>query len=224
MSKQQKDNGRIIKETETFYCSLEGESQEKEYFDRIEELVKTSNSKKQVKFRYSLSSSSGGDALEVVKRLIAGTKFYDKKVTNGKMAAIFDYDGKDKRFKDAIDLCDKNNIKHAYSNYCFELWLLLHKTDCPGVVTDAQGYDDKIIKTYNLVPGDNLKSQRIMKKIVNQITLNDIYAAIARAKRIEEKCKDTGIVIHNGKECHYQQPFLKIHVFLEEVFGRIGLL
>lgn len=206
-----------------FYCSLEGESQEKEYFDRIEELVKASSSKKQVKFKYNFSSF-GGDQIEVVKRLIAGAKFYDNKDTNGKMTAIFDYDGKDQSFKEAINLCDKNNINPAYSNYCFELWLLLHKTDCPGIVTDPSGYNDKTIKAYNLAPGENLKSQKIMKKIVKQIELDDVFLAISKAKKIEEKCKNTGILIYSGNEPHYQQPFLKIHSFMEDVFHRVGLM
>lgn len=42
--------------------------------------------------------------------------------------AVFDRDDHP-RFNEAIDLCQRNGIRIARSNPCFELWLILHETD-----------------------------------------------------------------------------------------------
>lgn len=39
--------------------------------------------------------------------------------------------------------------ENGYSNLTFELWILLHKTDCNGCTSERKNYLEKINKTFN---------------------------------------------------------------------------
>lgn len=217
---QRTSNIRKIKESENYLCSFEGESQEKIYFERLEKLInESSEAKKRVKFKPA-STSHGGDPYEVAKKLLASNVFHDK----NKMAAVFDYDGKDTKFKDALELCEKEGVYPAYSNFSFELWLLLHKVDCASCVTNSSDYISKIKRAYGLLPDENIKDERVMQKIVEQITLQDINDAIERAKRLEQRAQESGEILCsiNGT-VHYRQPYIMIHKFIEDVLENVGL-
>ena len=80
----------------------------------------------------------GGVALTVARRAVAYAKAnglapesrrrknsFEK---NDQVWAIFDRDNHS-HFEEAIDLCERNGVGAAWSNPCFELWLILHEAD-----------------------------------------------------------------------------------------------
>ena len=48
--------------------------------------------------------------------------------TNDQVWAVFDRDVHP-QFKEAVELCERNGVGAAWSNPCFELWLILHEDD-----------------------------------------------------------------------------------------------
>ena len=70
---------------------------------------------------------------------------------------IFDFDNDITKFEDNINTCQKlfkqsgkkstRSIDIAYSNICFDLWLLLHKQDYAAHVSNNNDYIDEAKET-----------------------------------------------------------------------------
>lgn len=88
---------------------------------------------------YLESIGAGADALGTVERAILEREKFkeDKNKTFDFIWVVFDKDDMDtnqtliSRFNQAFESANKHKIKIAYSNECFELWLLLHFTEVP---------------------------------------------------------------------------------------------
>lgn len=86
---------------------------------------------------YLRSVGTGKNSLGVVEQAIVEREFLqeESKKHIDHTWVVFDKDDLDKspgnvsRFLGAFELANNNNIKVAYSNECFELWLLLHYED-----------------------------------------------------------------------------------------------
>lgn len=92
---------------------------EKRYFD----MVKRKHSKSNVKVRTEAMSKSH---ISLVEKVISK----EKKEKNDIVVVVFDYDGNDvNNIQQAIALANNHNYYIFYTNYCFELWLLLHFED-----------------------------------------------------------------------------------------------
>ena len=66
--------------------------------------------------------------INVVERTI------QKSIGKENKVSVFDYDGKKDKYEEAIDLTIENKIELGYTNYCFDLWLILHKEDYFDIV------------------------------------------------------------------------------------------
>jgi len=83
------------------------------------------------------SVGTGRSSKGVVEKAIEEKqKLYDESnKTADEVWAVFDKDdaetsaGNTRRFNEAFEVAEKSNVKIAYSNEAFELWLLLHFTD-----------------------------------------------------------------------------------------------
>ena len=96
---------------------------------------------------------------------------------------VFDYDGKKDKYEEAIDLAIENKIELGYTNYCFDLWLILHKEDYFDIVQNQDAYADKLRQVFGLAADANIKKEKRVTEIVNQIGLSDIKNAIQRGKK-----------------------------------------
>lgn len=195
----------------TYRCIVEGQ-QEDIYLHHLATLL-TEFPNIVVKF-----NTSEGNAYELTKSYVE----YDS-------ACLFDYDFNKTEFEMNLAICaqldrtnQKNNKKqsarvfHAYSNVCFDLWLLLHKKDWFSPVLSNDAYVKDVIELYNLPKDSDIKEKKVMKRIVSQISLLDIRCAIDRAKRIcERKIAEDAICIDTIK--YYDNPDLSIHSFVEKV-------
>ena len=92
----------------------------------------------------------------------------------------------------------------GYSNYAFELWMVLHKRDCNGILAHRRNYLDPIQRAFgekfeNL---DHYKNEDDFKRCLKKLTLDDVKAAISRAEGITARNanKDYGNVLlqHKG--------------------------
>lgn len=151
-------------------------------------------------------------------------------------AAFFDYDFNDIEFKKNIELCEQMNnankptqrkqgqyTYHAFSNVNFDLWLILHKEDFNRPVHMNNGYVSDVRRIYDLGSSENIKSESVIKKILDQITLEDVKSAIQRASSIREGKMDTDKMFI-GSTVYYPNPDFSIHEFLKVILVNCGEL
>lgn len=198
-----------------YRCVVEGQ-QEQMYLNHLAKLV-TNFPKTVVTFNIS-----EGNAYDLTKSYIE----YDS-------ACLFDYDFNKTEFEDNLMICDRlyhqnkpgkrkagKFVYHAYSNVCFDLWLLLHKKDFVRPVLKNDGYVDGVIKAYGLPKGSDIKNAKVMEIILKQISLEDVKAAIQRASAIKN-AKDYRDAHHVNTAVYYDNPDLSIHEFVSNVFDDI---
>ncbi len=111
----------------------------------------------------------------------------------------------------------QKKIKYAlgYSNFTFELWMILHKRDCNGSLTDRRQYLNPINQAFgekfeNL---DQYKHEDNFKRCLGKLTINDVIMAVGRADIITANNIETGKKILTS--CRYRyfrdNPSLSIH-------------
>lgn len=122
-------NERYIKLT--FFIATEGTKTEPNYFNALkEELEKTK------RFNIDISIEGKGKSTtalvkKVIRQVENNHQEYDR------IWAVFDKDDFED-FDAAIELAKEHNVNCAWSNECFELWLLLHFED----VSEQMGRND----------------------------------------------------------------------------------
>lgn len=97
--------------------------------------------------------------------------------------AVFDYDGKQKEYEEALELAEENKIELGNTNYCFDLWLILHKEDYFHPVAHQDDYANDLRRVFGLSADANIKKEANVNRIVSQIDLSDIVTAIKRADK-----------------------------------------
>lgn len=200
----------------TYLCICDGQ-QETMYLNHVAKLIKDFP-RKVVKFNTFEDSAH---------RLKKRYEDYDS-------AVVFDFDNNDVEFKRNIEICNKLNKKlkpskrksgrhiyHAYSSVNFDLWLILHKEDFRRSVTRNDAYITDVRRIFGLSPTDNIKKENIIKKILGQITLDDVKKAIQRADNIRMR-KDQGDCTKIGNTTVYSNPDFSIHEFLRAVLEDSG--
>ena len=112
----------------------------------------------------------------------------------------------------------------AYSNLCFELWLILHKKNFTKPLSLKYDYKDEIVKCYNLDPDiewDKIKAEEVFKNIVKNITISDIKNAIKRAETIDNNNYEINYPIDfKGYTYFKENPSLNIYKFINLVFKK----
>lgn len=193
--------------------AVEG-NQEILYFKRLKKIIDNQDPVKRLVVRYE--DAGGGSALNVAIRASKADV-----LSHQSRSAVFDFDNQLVAFKEALAYCRHTKIVPCYSNVCFDLWLLLHKTDfCKPVYTPAD-YTEEYRMVYHLGVQEDIKEESTIEKVMDQIELQDVRDAIARAKSIRERKNGTpnfGYTRFCGRDeaCH-DNPDLLIHLFIEEI-------
>lgn len=206
----------MAKYRKTYLCVCEGQ-QEKMYLSHVSRLIKVFP-QKVVTFNSYIDNPH---------RLTKTYVEYDS-------AAIFDFDFNKVEFERNIQICDKlnkenkpssrrsgRNIYHAYSNVNFDLWLILHKEDYNREVSKNDAYILDVRRIFGLSSKDNIKNEGTIKKILDQITLQDVRDAIRRAEKIKlHKIERDAYKV--GNSLIYSNPDFSIHEFLKAVLKESG--
>lgn len=205
-----------------YFCVVEGQ-QEKIYLNRLAKLL-SDFPKRTVTFNPIINNS---------ERLRRNYVEYD-------CVCLFDHDFKQMEFERSIKTCLELDAKrskktkqnsgsrvwHAYSNICFDLWLALHKEFIGRPAASTGEYISDIIRLYSLAKDSDIKQEKIIERIVNQIELDDVKRAISYAKRIR-KSKLQGdkhiITINDIDYSYYSDPNFSIDTFVEDVMNKMGI-
>lgn len=116
----------------------------------------------------------------------------------------------------------------GYSNFTFELWMVLRKTDCNGTLIDRTQYLNPINRAYN-AKFENLahyKNEGNFKWCLSQLTIDDVKSAISRSKRIMNINQQNNAVMKNYKGFKYyiDNPSLTIWESVEKILKDCGLI
>lgn len=111
----------------------------------------------------------------------------------------------------------------GYSNFTFELWMVLHKRQCNGALIHRSKYLDHINKAFgesfeNL---DQYKHEKEFKRCLGAMSFNDVKEAIKRADAINDNNKKDGkaLVEHKGYTYYRDNPALSIHEVIKGIFA-----
>ncbi len=208
------------KEKKTYYFSVEGDT-EAWY---LEWLQKTINEDPQARYTVKLEKKVEKDPQAQVKRMTVMGKT--------DIVHFFDYESNDeehvRRFRTTLDNMKKaqsmgKNIRYhlGYSNFTFDLWMILHKQECTGSLTHRNQYLDRINRAYEEHFGsmDEYKRENNFKRILSKLTLDNVRSAIRRAKIIMQENERNGFVLQRYKcfEYYRENPSLSVWESIERI-------
>ncbi len=146
----------------------------------------------------------------------------EKQFTMREKIAFYDYDSNIIEFEKRVNMCNKTTL--YYSSLNFDLWLLLHKQKYSRCETKNDAYVPLIRSAYLLSPTENIKNESTIKKILSQITLEDIKFAIKNCEEIMNQKLDQDKICINSKFFYYNNPSLNIHTFFKKIMDELSLL
>lgn len=214
------------KKSKTYYFSVEGET-EKWYLEWLEKQI---NNEPSARFKISIDRKIQKDPVKRVKSLNI--------VSPVEITHLFDYESDDPvhtrqfietldRMKEATTLGKQVKYKLGYSNFTFELWMVLHKLDCNGFLIHRDRYLALINKSYDerYQSLDEFKHEDNFERALRQLTLSHVRNAICRSKSIMQRNKSTGYTLHNYKNYLYykENPSLTIWESVEKILKDCGL-
>ncbi len=207
---------------ETF--TVEGET-EKWYLERLQELINSSG----------ISESTVAIKVSVEQNPV---KFIKNKnnLTTPSVVHFCDVESseyeEEERFKRIINLlAEAKNQKRidyqlGYSNFTFELWIALHKTDCFGPLTDRKQYLPVINKAFNenFQSLREFKEENNFKKCLDSLTLEDVKTAVKRSKTIMNNNRENKREILYKKYKYYKDnPSLTVWESVDRILTECGI-
>lgn len=152
---------------------------------------------------------------------------------------IFDRESEEdvhtKGFRETLDAMRQaerlgKQIKYnlGYSNFTFELWMILHKIDSNGSFTNRTHYLAPINRAYgeNFPNLDQFKNESNFRRILSKLSLSDVKDAIARSKTIMQRNEDAGYTLHEYKRYKFyrENPSLSVWVSIERILADCEIL
>lgn len=216
------------KEKRMYYFSVEGET-EKWYLDWLQ---KTINSESSSVYTVKLNGEIEKDPLSRAKKITI--------IGKTEITHVFDYESSDpmhtqqfqntlKRMKQAEEI--GKNIKYnlGYSNFTFELWMILHMADCNGPLSHRQQYLALLNKAYHekFESLTQYKQKDNFNKILNKLKLDHVRQAISRSKSITKRnMEDPQCILQQYKGFKYyrENPSLSIWESIEKILKDCSLL
>lgn len=224
----------VRKESRQFNISVEGINCEKMYFEHLAKLINSSNESK-----YNLKISPRKmSPLEYAKRNAHRPveQRGNKKLPYIHIQDIEDFydDFQRTKFYKVIDEMriaeDTFGISYelGYSNYTFELWMLLHVADMSHSVQNRYAYLSSLNKYFNrsFAHIDDFKRADEFQKILDEfVTLDSVKSAVARAEMItegNEKDKKKQEV-YRGFSFYRDNPDITVHEVVKMIFDVCGV-
>ena len=216
------------KTKETYYFSVEGETEER-YLDWLMELI---NSEPLAKYKVSIKSKVEKNPLTLVKKLNV--------ISRTEVTHLCDIESNEEvhssQFRVILDLLKeasssqgkKIDYRLGYSNFTFELWMILHKVDCNTSFNHRRQYLDPINRAFNeqFTELSQYKRETDFKRVLKKISLSEVKDAIQRAKLIMQRNSENGLRPHEYKGYQYykENPSISIGDSIEKILKDCVLL
>ena len=217
----------VKKYTNKYYFSVEGET-EKWYLewlrDRINELDES-------RYKVAIDCKVEKDPYRRAKKMTIASKT--------EIWHLSDYESNDEfhvqQFKQTIDNLKKasgigKNIvyKFGYSNFTFDLWIILHMMNCNASYAHRKQYVTQINRAFGerFENMDEYKHEDNFKRCLSKMDLSNVIAAIGREKKIMQRNKENGYILHQYKGYQYykENPSLTAWEAIEKILNECKLL
>ena len=215
------------KQSNKYYFSVEGET-EKWYLEWLSNEINKSDA---AICKVSLVCKIQKDPAKFVKGLTVQSKT--------KIVHMFDRESEDVihteqftatlRSMKAASLLGKTvTYKLGYSNFTFELWMVLHKADCNGSKNHRRDYLDPINRAYDehFEDLDKFKNEGNFKRVLRKLTLEDVHHAIRRSKAIRQRNIEARYTLReeSGFKYYIENPSLSLWEHIEKMLEECGLV
>lgn len=216
------------KTSKIYHFSVEGET-EKWYLEHLQKLINSStNAENPVKFIIKVKK----DPREMVKALTITNKVIINHICDTESNS----DEHTKVFRTTLDkmksACSMrkgvSGYKLGYSNFAFDLWIALHKTECSGQLADRKQYLSYLNKGFEEQFNSMVeyKQKDNFSRCLEKITLDDVRAAIERAEKIMDNNRLRGYKEEKYKGYTYytENPSLSVHKIIAGILSDCKLL
>ena len=219
-----------MKKVNSYYFSVEGEN-EQWYFEHLQKLINSSN---EAVFNVKFNIKKDKSPLSRIKSITIPV------YANQKLPVfhIVDYESNDSehatQFSNLLDelktIRNKRSAykyKLGYSNFAFELWLILHKRICNFSVEDRSKYVQNINTLYgtDFTKLKDNKNKETFDKLLNQTTLENVKVAIRNSRKIRIYQEEIGnsMIEYKGFKYYKDNPDLTINECVEIIFSECGI-
>lgn len=132
------------------------------------------------------------------------------------------------QMKAAEDLKKQVTYKFGYSNFTFDLWMILHMADCRQSFAHRKNYIMTLNKAYgeSFENMDEYKHEANFKRCLGRLSIHNVIDAINRAKQIMEINRENRYVLHQYKGYSYyrENPSLMVWEIIERILADCGLV
>jgi len=215
------------KKNNTYYFSVEGET-EKWYFEWLQ---RTINANSESLYTVKFDCSKQKDPLKRAKGLVVLAKTEITHVVDRESEEtihVRQFETMLNRMKEAENLGKSIKYNLGYSNFAFELWIVLHKSDCYSSLTNRRQYLPFINHAFfeqfeNL---NHYKEEANFKRILGKLTLDDVKEAIKRAEYIMRIKHENGYLPrqYKGYKYYTENPSLSVWEIVKKILFDCGLL
>lgn len=117
--------------------------------------------------------------------------------------------------KESMKIGKKIEYRFGYSNYTFDLWIVLHKIDCNSMLTHRKNYLQYINRAFNrkFENMDEYKKEVNFQDCLSELNLNDVKKAIERGELIMKQNNRNGFVLYEYKGFTYYKENPSLSVF-----------
>lgn len=215
------------KPTNKYYFSVEGET-EQWYLKWLQDLI---NNTEESVCKVSIDCPVKKNPLKHAKSLTV-----TKKVV---IYHFFDYESDEpihvqgfqeamNHMKKAEQLGKQIKYKSGYSNFTFDLWIILHMADCNVSYAHRKQYITPINKAFGekFENMDEYKQEDNFKRCLNKMNLSNVITAIGRAKKIMQRNQENGYTLlqYKGYKYYKENPSLAAWEAIEKILSDCKLL
>ena len=202
------------KETQSYHFSVEGAT-EKWYLEWLQAEI---NKQPQSIYKITIHSKIENPKSYVKKVKVIG-------VDRLEITHVFDYESNDeehiKKFRGMLDLLKEStqqgkkvNYNLGYTNFTFELWMILHKAECNTQLNYRKQYLKLINNGFdeNFASLDQCKNEMNFKRVLSKLSISDVKEAIKRSKGIMKRNEENGLALqqYKGYEYYRENPSLSL--------------
>ena len=213
------------KENKTFLFSVEGET-EKWYFEWLQRII---YSEPNARYTVKLDCAKR-DPLKRAKAVPTLGRveiFHIMDRESEELVHVQKFKNTLARMKSAERLGKSIKYRLGYSNFSFELWIVLHKADCNNMLNHRDQYLPLLNRAYaeefeNL---DQYKHEAHFKRVLRSLTLGDVVQAVRRSESIMRTNHENGYTEHEYKGFKYYtvNPSLSIWEIVKKILAECGL-
>ncbi|MDD6338906.1 MAG: RloB family protein [Butyrivibrio sp.] len=208
------------KSSKKYYFSVEGETEEW-YLLWLKDLI---NSTEAAAFKVAIDCKVEKDPVARVKGMLTTTKteiYHFSDYESDEEVHVKQFKDTMDRMKKAMGLGKQITYKFGYSNFTFDLWIVLHKVDCYGSLSHRRNYLSHINRAFgeDFESMDEYKHEDNFKRCLKKLTLTDVIKAVERSEKIMENNAKSGYAMHNYKGFLYyrENPSLAVWESIKKI-------